>query len=119
MPRGYFHVTSSVNRASIEKHGLDWGQMGAAHGIAGVPGASLAPEVEGIFLLESEDELEWFAQIGIGQGHQSVDVWEASLPDDAELIETDSGYSYWPTPIPSSAIRLVRADWTPKPRSSD
>ena len=29
-----FHVTSSLNRESIQRHGLDWQRMSAAPGIA-------------------------------------------------------------------------------------
>lgn len=106
----YFHVTSSLNRASIEEHGLDWTRMSLAHGVAGV---FIRPEEEGIFLCENEDEAEWFAQMAIGGRHAAVDVWAVSLPEDAEFIEVDSGYAYFPNKIPRSAIRLVRSDWSP------
>ena len=52
-----YHVTASVNRQSIQKHGLDWTRMGATSGIAG----SMVPEQKGIFLTEGKDEAEWFA----------------------------------------------------------
>ena len=47
-----FHVTSSLNRESIQAHGLDWRRMGAARGIAG----SSAPEQAGCFLCLNEFE---------------------------------------------------------------
>jgi hypothetical protein len=88
--------------------------MGAAHGIAGVAGVSMTPEVEGVFLLDSEDEIEWFAQMGIEQGHESLDVWEVSLPVGAGVAESDEGYSYFPGPIPPEGIRLHIKDWVPR-----
>ena len=109
--RRYFHVTSSVNRASIEEHGLDWRLMGATHGIAGVAGVSMTPEVEGIFLLDSEDEIEWFAHMGLEAGHGSVDVWEVSLPADPNFVESEEGYAYIREPIPPYAIRLHIEGW--------
>ncbi len=47
-----WHVTSSVNRASILEHGLDWRRMGATGGIAtGV--VFRGPEMDAVFLCES------------------------------------------------------------------
>ena len=53
-----YHVTASVNRQSIQKHGLDWTRMGATSRIAG----STVPEQKGIFLTEGKDEAEWFGE---------------------------------------------------------
>jgi hypothetical protein len=86
--------------------------MGATHGIAGVAGVSLRPEVNGIFLLDSEDEVEWFAHMGLEQGHEAVDVWEVSLADDTQFEESDEGYHLVAKPIPPEAIRLHTANWT-------
>jgi hypothetical protein len=72
----------------------------------------MTPEVEGIFLVDSEDEVEWFAHMGLEAGHESVDVWELSLPDDAEFLESDEGYPYVTQSIPPDSIRLHTADWT-------
>jgi hypothetical protein len=118
MPR-YLHVTSSVNRESIERHGLDWRKMGTVHGVAGVPGLSVSPEAPGIFLCRDDFEVRWFADMAISAGHESVDVWEVSVPSEASFVEADdgSGYEYYPEPIPPDAIRLVRSDWSPEPRS--
>jgi hypothetical protein len=118
----YLHVTPSVNRESIRKHGLDWRRMGATHGVAGVEGVELTPEAPGIFLCEEDwTEVQWFAEMAIGQGHPAVDMWAVELPDDAELVPYDGspGYSLHPQPIPRTAIRLIRADWTPKSRFRD
>jgi hypothetical protein len=110
MPRRYFHVTSSLNRASIEHYGLDWRRMGATHGIAGFPGARTTPEVEGIFLVGSEDEVEWFAHMGLEAGHESIDVWEVSLPN-PDFLESDEGYGFVTQPIPPESLRLHTRDW--------
>jgi hypothetical protein len=53
-----FHVTSSNNRDSITRHGLDWIQMKAARGIA----RSTAPEQEGIFVCFSEPEADFSSE---------------------------------------------------------
>jgi hypothetical protein len=106
----YFHVTSSLNRESIERHGLDWRRMGATHGIAGFPGARTTPEVEGIFLVDSEFEIEWFAHMGLESGHESIDVWEVSLVD-PDLVKSDEGYPFVTQAIPPESIRLHTADW--------
>jgi hypothetical protein len=55
----YLHVTSSRNRSSILRYGLDWTRMGAAPGIAG----SGRPEVEGCFLCVDVLEDEWFIKM--------------------------------------------------------
>lgn len=94
--------------------------MGVTHGVAGVPGFSLSPEVSGIFLCRDEWEVAWFGEMATSQGHGSLDVWEVELPADAPLIEHDeSGYEYCPQPIAPSAIRLVRPDWSPEAPSGD
>jgi hypothetical protein len=118
----YLHVTSPVNRESIREHGLDWRHMGATHGVAGVEGVSSTPEAPGIFLCEDDwGEVEWFAEMAVGQGHAAVDVWEVELPNDAEFVQYDGspGYSFHPRPIPRTAVRLIRADWAPKSRFRD
>jgi hypothetical protein len=113
MSRIYFHVTPSVNRASIEEHGLDWMRMGITNGVAG---GCRRPEVAGIFVCEEWD-IDWFAEMAISAGHPSVDVWEVSLVEGGSLVEDEStGYSYVPQPIPRGDIRLARADWTPTSR---
>lgn len=50
----YFHVTSSRNRDSILRHGLDWSRMSVAAGIAG----SQRPEQQGCFLCLDAAEVE-------------------------------------------------------------
>jgi hypothetical protein len=74
----YWHVSSSVNRASIERHGLDWRRMHAAGGIAAGADAVPAPEMEAVFLCETLDDVEFFVAFG---GHPAVDVWEVDEPD--------------------------------------
>jgi hypothetical protein len=103
----YFHVSSSLNRASIERHGLDWRLMGAAPGIAG----SRGPEEQGIFLVTDAWDVEWFAQMGLEAGHASIDVWRVSLPSNMEL-SNGAEYPLITEPIPPEAIALHQKDWT-------
>jgi hypothetical protein len=107
MARTYFHVTSSLNRASIQTNGLDWRRMGIARGIAG----SRQPEAEGIFLVHDEFNVEWFAHMGLEAEHESLDVWAVTLPDDP-AIDPETEYPLVTEPIPPEAIRLHTPDWT-------
>lgn len=99
----YFHVTSSLNRASITAHGLDWDRMGAAPGIAGSP----VPEQEGCFL-GTDWDAEFFIRINNTDG--PVDVWEVVEISDDELVTSPEGFSYLPRRIPASQLRLVRRE---------
>ena len=101
-----FHVTSTANRASITRHGLDWSRMGAARGIAG----STAPEVPGCFLAADERDADYFVRMNNTGG--PVDVWEVSGVDDGDLREF-SGYAYLPATIHRGQLRLVRTDIAP------
>jgi hypothetical protein len=116
MAQTYFHVSPSLNRDSIEKHGLDWRHMGATNGVAG---GWQKPEVAGIYLCHDEWEVEWFAEMAISAGHPKVDVWEVSLSEGSVLVEGDGGYEYFAESVPREAIRLVRQDWTPESRFDD
>ena len=99
---GYFHVTSSKNRDSIWRHGLDWTRMGASCGIAGSP----TPEQDGIFLCRGEPETRFFIS-GNNTGGP-VDVWEVDGVDAAELVESPEGFSLVPRQIPPSQLRMIR-----------
>lgn len=103
-----FHVTSVANRASIETHGLDWRHMGSAQTVAG----GEAPELDGIWLCETEWEVEYFAGMASSVGIEAVDVWEVTLPPGGELIEDEAGYRYYPEPVPIERLRLIRRDWS-------
>jgi hypothetical protein len=121
VPR-FFHVTSSLNRDSIARYGLDWRRMGATHGVAGVQGVPARPEAEGIFLCRDDwTEVQWFAEMAIDAGHGCVDVWEVQLPSDATFVAYDGspGYEYYPESIPPEAMSLIQADWSPKSRFRD
>jgi hypothetical protein len=98
-----YHVTSVLNRASIELHGLDWSRMGAARGIAG----SSKPEVDGCFLSDSEWEMHWF--IGMNNTGGPVDVWAVDGIDPDQLLDNGSGYFYYPARIPRASISLFQA----------
>jgi len=99
-----YHVTSSLNRASIEQHGLDVLLMGSALGIAG----SDVPEIEGCFLCETPNDVDWFADMMNNTGG-TVDVWEVDVTG-LDLVEAPEGYRYYPGTIPPSRLRLVEAD---------
>ncbi len=103
----YFHVTSTLNRASIYAHGLDWTRMGAACGIAG----SRSPEQAGCFLCLDDFEIEIFIRINNTGG--PVDVWEISGVDPTELVSPRDGYGYLPRPVAPEHVSLVRRDIAP------
>jgi hypothetical protein len=101
---GFFHVTSSRNRSSITRHGLDWTRMSSVCGIAGSP----APEKEGIFLCEDESEVEWFCRMNATGG--ALDVWAVEGVDVSELVESSEHHFFLPRPVPPSRLTLVRRD---------
>jgi hypothetical protein len=105
----HFHVSSSLNRASIQEHGLDWSRMGAAPGIAG----SRAPEVEGCFLSDEEHGADYF--IGMNNTGGPVDLWAVDDLDPTTFVEYDTGYRYFPGRIPPDKVVLVRVDIAPAP----
>jgi hypothetical protein len=92
--------------------------MAAAPGVAAGPWR-IAPEENGIFLCRDWWEAEWFAEMALSGSHDAVDVWEVSLPDDAEFVQTENGYGYHPHPIPRRAIHLVKEGWSPRSRFND
>lgn len=81
----YFHVSSSLNRASIREHGLDGSLMGAARGIAG----SASPAVQGIFLGHDHD-VDYFTRMNNTGG--DVDVWAVDGVDVDDLLDSPNGY---------------------------
>lgn len=100
----FFHVTSSLNRASIAEYGLDWQRMAAAPGIAG----SRGPEADGVFLCRDEHEVDWFVSMNNTGG--PVDVWAVQGVDSVELVDNGNGYGYVPRTIPTEHLKLVRSD---------
>ncbi len=107
----FFHVTSVLNRASIDAHGLDWRLMGAAPGIAGSP----TPEVEGCFLCEDEDVAAWFVR-QINNTDGPVDVWAVDDVDEASLLDAGSGFVYFPGVIARDRLTLVSRGESPEAR---
>jgi hypothetical protein len=106
----YFHVTSSLNRSSIQANGLDWRLMGVAPGIAG----SHEPEQEGCFLCLDDHEAEWFVRMNNTGG--PVDVWAVDGIEDA-LVESPEGHSYLPRVIDRIHLTLMLRDIDPpRPR---
>ena len=99
-----FHVTSTLNRESIQRHGLDWRWMEAAPGIAG----SHEPEEDGCFLARDLDEAEYFVRMNNTGG--PVDVWAVEGYTEAQLLDNGSGYQYLPAPVPVARLRLLRHD---------
>jgi hypothetical protein len=57
--------------------------------------------------------------MALSGSHDAVDVWEVSLPDDAEFVQAENGYGYHPHPIPRRAIHLVKEGWSPRSRFND
>jgi hypothetical protein len=96
-----YHVSDTANRESIRQHGLDWGRMGTARGIAG----SDAPEHEGVFVCTNRDDAEWFVRMGRSRG-RAVDVWEIDL-DGGPLVRHRDGYLCYLRPIPPRRLKLV------------
>lgn len=98
-----FHVSPSVNRASITRHGLDWRRMGATRGIAG----SLRPELPAVFLTDMvEDERGFF----VGFAREPVDVWAVRV-DGLWLENGPDGWYISPEPIEPARLRLTLRDW--------
>lgn len=95
-----FHVTSVLNRQSIQAHGLDWSRMAAAWGIAG----SRRPEVDGVFLAEDHFTAEFFVRINNTGG--AVDIWAVDYVDPADLVDGGSGFSYVPYRIGPDRLSL-------------
>jgi hypothetical protein len=105
-----WHVTSALNRASINAHGLDWTRMGATGGVAaGGPapdGHRSGPEMPAVFLCGTWDDVEFFLQFG---GHPMVDVWEVQVAG-LTLEDGPDGWLLCRAAIPRPRIRLVRTD---------
>lgn len=96
-----FHVSSSANRGSIRQHGLDWGFMGSASGVAG----STRYELPAVFLDESFEGAEWF----VDMARFSVDVWAV----DTVGLWGENGPDGWvivPEPISPERLRLADQD---------
>jgi hypothetical protein len=104
-----WRVSPSVNRESIEWHGLDWRRMGAAGGIAGGP--SMGPELEGVFLCDYLNSVEFF--VGFG-GHPAVDVWEVDVRG-LPVEHPDDSWPFVRASIGRERLRLVRTDVPPPP----
>jgi hypothetical protein len=105
----YFHVSSSRNRDSIERHGLDPARMGEARGVAG----SVQPEVDGVFLCRDEGEVSFFCTMNANDG--PVDVWAVAGVREANLIESPEGFAYVEGVIPPQALTLAQAGRVPLP----
>jgi hypothetical protein len=106
----WFHVTSSRNRDSILRHGLDWRYMNGASGIAG----SVEPEQQGCFLCRGDGDVEFF--VGMNNTGGPVDVWGVAGVDEESLVQSPEGFEYIPVPIPPDRLRLVRAEIEPADR---
>lgn len=102
-----FHVTSSHNRDSIDRCGLDWARMGSLRGIAG----SVHPEVDGVFLCRDEGEVKFFCRMNANGG--PVDVWAVDGIDEADLVEAPEGFVYLPAPIPPDRLSLWQSVGNP------
>lgn len=78
-----FHVSPSINRASIRAHGLDISLMRGV-GIAG----SRIPELEAVHLVDTLAGAHWYASF---ETHDRVDVWEIDATD-LSLQEIEGGW---------------------------
>ena len=96
-----FHVSSTRNRASIQRYGLDWSRMSGVPGIAG----SREPEVDGIFVSEDHFTAEFFVRINNTGG--PVDIWAIDDALNADLVESGSGFSYLPYRIDRQRLTLL------------
>lgn len=99
-----FHVSSVLNRRSIQSYGLDSSRMGAARGIAG----STRPEADGIFLVEDEWDVSYFVRMNNTGG--PVDVWQVEGVDVDQMVDNGNGYFYLPGRIPVGQLTLVQHD---------
>jgi hypothetical protein len=102
-----YHASPSANRDSIRRHGLDWGRMGAAPGLAS--GVNV-PEDAAIFLAVDLEGAKWFA--GMARGGHRVDIWTVQS-EGLDLFETVEGWVYCPTLISPERLDLVEADLDP------
>lgn len=99
----WFHVSSSLNRASILAHGLDSSRMGGVRGIAGSP----VPEQPGCFV--SPHDAEFFVRMNNTGG--PVDVWEVLEVDPESLAcDPDTEFHYLPDGAQPQQVRLVETD---------
>ena len=86
--------------------------MGAATGIAG----STQPEQEGVFLCESEWEVEWFSRMwathaSLGYSDRGpLDVWAVDDVDEDDLVLSPEGYKYLPGVVSPTQLTLLRRD---------
>ena len=104
VPEPFFHVSSTRNRESIARHGLDWTRMGTAPGIAG----SERPEAEDAFVCRGEFELSFFLRMNNTGG--PVDVWGVDGVDEASLVDNGNGFVYVPGVVSPRRVRLVRPE---------
>jgi hypothetical protein len=109
-----WHVSSSLNRASVAEHGLDWRWMTITTGIARAPGRdrTFTPELAAVFLCESLDSVEFF--VGFGR-HPLVDVWQVDARGLA-IEPAPDGWVMCRSPIAATRVRLLHADRPPEPR---
>ena len=99
-----WHVSPSVNRDSIQQHGLDWRRMGATGGIANEPNMPApSPEVECVWLCVSLDDARWFRDL---TSHTAVDVWEVDVSG-LPVEYPDDSWPFVRVPISRARVRLV------------
>jgi len=93
-----FHATSTENRQSILRHGLDWRQMATVPGIAG----SREPELPAVFLCESREDIAFFTRMS----RLPVDIWAVRV--DGLWVESGPhGWIILPEPVPPERLRLL------------
>jgi hypothetical protein len=99
-----WHVSSSLNRASIAQHGLDWRWMTMTTGIARAPGRdrTFTPELAAVVLCQSLDSVEFF--VGFGR-HPLVDVWQVDAGGRA-IEPAPDGWVMCRSPIAATRLML-------------
>jgi hypothetical protein len=106
-----FHVTSVINRESIDRHGLDWTRMGAAPAIDGMR----EPQAEGCFL-GPEHHATFF--VGF-KSNPLVDVWLVTGIHWTQLVRNPEGFWYYPDRIQRSMLTLWCRDLETGKRGRD
>ncbi|MBM9465855.1 hypothetical protein [Nakamurella leprariae] len=105
-----FHVSSVRNRASIQRHGLDWTRMLDAPGIAG----SREPEATGVYLVPDRFTAQFFVRLNNTGG--PVDVWTVDdVPADDLVVDDCTGFGYVPYRIGRDRLTLHDRDLPPPP----
>ncbi len=102
-----FHLSSVLNRASIERFGLDGRRMTLAFGLAGASRS----EIAGVYVFEDIEDARWFAGQAVARHPAGLDLWEitpaSDLGEEAQLVLGSHGYRYVPGVVEPARVKLV------------